>query len=100
MRRRDVVVPASPLVPHHEDRGRVPESTAADGVDDVRYPLRPDVVEAHRVVRGLARRRDPRDGSELTLLSVDEKLCLGSDDVAPVGAVEDVFDGAIADPKG
>ena len=48
VRRRDVVVEAAPVVPLHEDRGRIPELALADGVDESGDPRRPVSAAARR----------------------------------------------------
>src|SRR5207237_800642 len=49
--RRNMIVPAAPIVPGDKNRGIRPVRTVADGIDDRCHPGRPRAVRADRVVR-------------------------------------------------
>src|ERR1700733_70920 len=92
---RDVVVPASPVIPGDDDGRVLPEGTLADGVDDGCYPGWAVVLVAE-VVGVLCGGNYPGDCRELSVLNVGDYLGAGAFDddlwvrARPVGAAAGV----------
>ena len=59
--RRSVIIPAAPVVPQHNDGRILPIRAGAERIDDFRYPARPAVAAACRVIGVEERRYHPRD---------------------------------------
>src|SRR5258708_37606729 len=81
LRRRNVVVPASPIVPCDED-GRVrPIGAVADSIYHRSYPRWPGRAAIHRVIGILAARNHPADVLELVVGNVGKYLLLIEDHI-------------------
>src|ERR1019366_4691922 len=80
LRRRNVIVPASPIVPHNEDRRVPPIRAVANRVHHRRHPRGPLVaVDTPCVIRRLTRRNHPTHVRQLLVGNVPKDLRLIED---------------------
>src|ERR1700691_5679227 len=75
LRRRNMIDPASPVIPGNENRCILPVRTVADRVHNRRYPRWPRAVVNARVIRSLAGGSHPDDIRQLIVANVSEYLC-------------------------
>src|ERR1019366_3830023 len=85
LRRRNMIVPASPVVPGDDDRGVGPVGTVADGIHNRSYPGRSGTVGGVRVIGGCAIGDDPAHGRQLAAGYVGEDLRLRDNYIVPRG---------------
>src|SRR6267378_1888039 len=86
LRRRNMVVPATPIVPSDDDGSIRPIGTATDGIYDGSDPGRPTCREASGMVRVLTGRDDPAHSWKLVVGNVGEDLFRRHDHIAPGAA--------------
>src|SRR5580704_1691592 len=81
LRRRDVIVPAPPIVPRDENYGALPIRAFSDRVDDRCHPGRTSAVGDDGVSGRWARGRDPNDFGEPPLRDVAKDELWRRDDM-------------------
>ena len=100
MRRRDVIVPPSPIVPRNEDRGIAPVGARTERVDDRRDPRGAGTVRRSRMVGGGGRRCDPDHVGQIAVRDIGQHRRRRRDHVGRVrAALADVRDGVRCVPK-
>src|ERR1700678_3534922 len=75
LRRKDVIVPASPLVPHNDDGGFIPVLALADFIDDRGDPVGSAVPRSvPRMIRCAAVRHYPRYLLQITTRDIGQDV--------------------------